>query len=89
MREDLARIVREAVSNAARHGEAQNITVALSNTDAIRVRVSDDGKGFDPDLPRRRGFGLTSMRERAEQRGGTVVVRSKPGEGTEVEVVVP
>lgn len=89
VREDLARIVREAVSNAARHGEAQNITVALSNTDAIRVRVSDDGKGFDPDLPRRRGFGLTSMRERAEQRGGTVVVRSKPGEGTEVEVVVP
>jgi signal transduction histidine kinase len=88
LREDLARIVREAVSNAARHGEANNVTVALSNTDAIRVRVTDDGKGFDPDAPRRRGFGLTSMRERAEMRGGSVVVRSKPGEGTEVEVVV-
>jgi signal transduction histidine kinase len=89
MREDLARIVREAVSNAARHGEASNVTVALSNTDAIRVSVSDDGKGFDPDAPRRRGFGLTSMRERAEARGATVEVRSRPGAGTCVEVVVP
>jgi signal transduction histidine kinase len=89
LREDLARIVREAVSNAARHGEAANVIVSLSNTDAIRVSVTDDGKGFDPDAPRRRGFGLTSMRERAEARGATVVVRSRPGEGTEVEVVVP
>jgi signal transduction histidine kinase len=88
LREDLARIVREAVSNAARHGEASNVTVALSNTDAIRVSVRDDGKGFDPDAPRRRGFGLTSMRERAEARGATVEVRSRPGEGTSVEVVV-
>jgi signal transduction histidine kinase len=88
LREDLARIVREAVSNAARHGEADNVTVVLSNTDGIRVRVIDDGKGFDPDAPRRRGFGLTSMRERAEMRGGTVEVKSQPGEGTEVEVVV-
>jgi signal transduction histidine kinase len=89
VREDLARIVREAVSNAARHGEASNVSVALSNTDAIRVRVTDDGKGFDPDAPRRRGFGLTSMRERAEVRGGVVHVRSQPGQGTEVEVVLP
>ena len=87
LREDLARIVREAVSNASRHGEARNVTVALSNTDAIRVRVTDDGKGFDPQAERRRGFGLTSMRERAEARGGTVEVRSQPGQGTEVEVV--
>ena len=89
LREDLARIVREAVSNAARHGEATNVTVALSNTDGIRVSVIDDGKGFDPDAPRRRGFGLTSMRERAELRGARVVVESRPGEGTKVEVVCP
>jgi signal transduction histidine kinase len=89
MREDLARIVREAVSNAARHGEATTVTVALSNTDGIRVSVTDDGKGFDPDAPRRRGFGLTRMRERAEMRGATVVVDSRPGEGTKVEVLLP
>jgi signal transduction histidine kinase len=88
LREDLARIVREAVSNASRHGDAQNVTVVLSNTDGIRVCVTDDGKGFDPAAPRRRGFGLTSMRERAETRGGTVEVRSKPGQGTEVEVLI-
>ncbi len=88
LREDLARIVREAVSNAARHGQAANVTVALSNMDGIRVSVIDDGIGFDPEAPRRRGFGLTSMRERAELRGGTCAVRSQPGEGTEVEVVV-
>jgi signal transduction histidine kinase len=89
LREDLARIVREAVSNAARHGEADNVIVALSNTNGIRVFVSDDGKGFDPHAPRRRGFGLTSMRERAEARGASVEVRSRPGHGTQVEVVVP
>ncbi|HEX4735151.1 MAG TPA: sensor histidine kinase [Thermoleophilaceae bacterium] len=89
LREDLARIVREAVSNAARHGEASNVTVVLSNTDGIRVSVIDDGKGFDPDAPRRRGFGLTSMRERAEMRGATVLVESRPGMGTKVEVVCP
>ena len=88
VREDLARIVREAVSNAARHGEASNVTVRLSNTDGIRVAVIDDGKGFDPDAPRRRGFGLTSMRERAEMRGATVLVESQPGKGTKVEVVL-
>ena len=60
----------------------------MSNTDAIRVSVRDDGKGFDPDAPRHRGFGLTSMRERAEMRGGTVVVISQPGAGTELQVVV-
>jgi signal transduction histidine kinase len=89
VREDLARIVREAVSNAARHGEAANVTVALSNTDGIRVSVVDDGKGFDPSTPRRRGFGLTSMRERAEMRGAHVIVESEPGKGTKVEVVLP
>ncbi|HYZ29405.1 MAG TPA: sensor histidine kinase [Thermoleophilaceae bacterium] len=89
VREDLARIVREAVSNAARHGDASTVTVALQNRDGIRLSVTDDGKGFDPAAPRRRGFGLTSMRERAETRGATVVVESKPGEGTKVEVVLP
>ena len=88
VREDLARIVREAVSNAARHGEASNVIVTLSNTNGIRVAVTDDGKGFDPDAPRRRGFGLTSMHERAEARGAKVLVTSRPGEGTCVEVVL-
>jgi two-component system sensor histidine kinase DegS len=52
------------------------------------VSVTDNGRGFDPEAPRRRGFGLTSMRERAEMRGATVEVVSQPGEGTTVEVVL-
>lgn len=88
LREDLARIVREAVSNAGRHGQAKNVTVTLSNTDGIRVSVADDGQGFDPDAPRPRGFGLTSMRERAELRGASIEVRSAPGRGTEIIVVI-
>jgi signal transduction histidine kinase len=52
------------------------------------VTVIDDGKGFDPDAPRRRGFGLTSIRERAEMRGAEVEVTSSPGNGTRVEVVL-
>jgi signal transduction histidine kinase len=89
LREDLARIVREAVSNAARHGEATTVTVTLSGAGGIRVTIADDGRGFDPAAPRRRGFGLTSMRERAEVRGGTLEIRSQPGRGTRVEVVIP
>jgi signal transduction histidine kinase len=89
VREDLARIVREAVSNATRHGEAKTVTVALANAGTINLRIADDGKGFDPSAERRRGFGLTSMRERAEMRGGTVSVHSEPGRGTVVEVVIP
>jgi signal transduction histidine kinase len=85
----LARIVREAVGNAARHGQAQTITVSLDNgVPGVAVSIRDDGRGFDPSAPRS-GFGLTSMRERAEAVGGELRVRSEPGSGTEVEVRLP
>jgi signal transduction histidine kinase len=87
--EDLARIVREAVSNATRHGDAKTVTVALAHNDGLHLRISDDGEGFDADAPRRRGFGLTSMRERAAVRGGSFEVRSTPGVGTDIVVVIP
>jgi signal transduction histidine kinase len=89
LREDLARIVREAVTNAARHGGARTVTVTMSNTDGLRLRIADDGDGFDAAASPRRGFGLTSMRERAQARGGDFEVRSGPGEGTVGEVVIP
>ena len=53
------------------------------------VTVEDDGSGFDPEGARaRRHLGLISMRERAEAIGGALSVRSKPGEGTTVELEV-
>jgi signal transduction histidine kinase len=71
-REGLLRIVREAVINAVRHGGAQTITVHLSDEDSLRLRIEDDGIGFDVSTAKRnsRGFGLTSMQERAHSLGG-------------------
>ncbi|MDQ3778492.1 MAG: sensor histidine kinase [Actinomycetota bacterium] len=94
-REELVRIVREAVTNAAQHGHATSVRIELENGngDGLRLSVADDGVGFDPAVPRRpaenRGFGLTNMHERARSLGGRLVVRSCPGRGTEVEVRVP
>ena len=87
-RETLLRIVREAVTNAARHGEAGQITVRLSNGRGLHLEVKDDGKGFDP-VDKRGGFGLESMRERAIALGGEFRLASTPGHGTEIQVVLP
>ncbi len=89
-REALLRIVREAVSNTARHGHASHVTVALWDGDNVRLRIADDGVGFDVDAPRTGvGFGLVSMRERAQALGADLSVQSRPGEGTRIEVVIP
>jgi signal transduction histidine kinase len=88
-REGLVRIVREGITNAARHGAASAVDVELRRGDALRLRIADDGAGFDPDARRGRGFGLTSMRERAEAAGGVLNIESRPGEGTQIEVVLP
>ena len=90
-REALLRIVGEAVTNAARHGKAQHIDVVLSERPDLQVRIADDGVGFDPAaigaLPGRHG--LLGMRERAEEIGGELRVQSRPGEGTEIVVLLP
>jgi signal transduction histidine kinase len=88
-REELVRVVREAVSNATRHGRASGVIVELEGGQQLTLRVRDDGCGFDPQVASTNGFGLTSMRERAEALGGRVEVRSRTGGGTEVEVIVP
>jgi signal transduction histidine kinase len=91
-REALIRITREAVANAARHGQASTITVRLVASRAgLRLRVTDNGEGFDVSAAAqdRRGFGLISMRERAESLGGTFRIESTPGSGSRVEVLLP
>lgn len=91
IREMFVRIVREAVTNAARHGEAQLVTISLANEHGLRLTVIDDGRGWDPDAPGTRvgGFGITSMRERIEAQGGSFSLQSRPGAGTRVDVVLP
>lgn len=91
-RENVTRIVREAIANAARHGGARNVVVSLRQSGTgIALRVVDDGSGIaGPDLvPAQEGFGLRSMRERATALGGQLNVRQPRRGGTELEVVLP
>jgi signal transduction histidine kinase len=86
------RIAQEALGNALRHADAQRIEVRLQNGDGrLVLSVADNGIGFDPDAPEVRGhrLGLTSMRERAIELGGTLRVTSSPGNGTSVRLEIP
>jgi signal transduction histidine kinase len=86
---DVYRIVQEALGNAARHSHANRIWIAGHVVDdTIRLVVGDDGVGFS-ESARERGLGLDGMYERASIHGLHVDVRSQPGVGTKVEIVVP
>jgi len=92
VREHLSRIAREAIANAARHGQARNVLVSLRRVGGgVALRVIDDGCGIPVGdrgaIPE--GFGLRSMRERAGALGGHLTVRQAPDGGTELEVVLP
>ncbi len=89
-REHLLRILREAVWNALHHGRATSISVELACEDGIRLRISDNGVGFDPEaaLQQGHGVGLVAMAERARALGGELRLHAGPGRGTEVEVVL-
>jgi signal transduction histidine kinase len=88
-REALVRIVSEAVTNAANHSGVRDVRVELERFDGgTRLRVVDRGRGFDPSGRAGSGFGLISMRERVEALGGRFHVRSQPGHGTQVEVLL-
>lgn len=90
IQEALLRIAREATTNAIRHGRARSVEVSLSGNEEVHLKVADDGIGFDPDGGTRpQGFGIVSMRERAESLDGRFRITSQRGGGTEVEVVVP
>jgi signal transduction histidine kinase len=86
--ETIVRIVREAVTNATRHGHANHITIQLFESEPWVLRVSDNGIGFDPAVvaSQSTGFGLVSMRERAETLGAAFSIHSEVGRGTTVEV---
>jgi signal transduction histidine kinase len=82
----LFRIAQEALANTARHSQARHAEIALIyNEDAVTLTIVDDGRGFDPG-DQQSGVGLQSMRERAEMIGGTLTLRTQPGEGTLVSV---
>ena len=89
----LLRIGQEAISNAARHAQATEIHLELRfDDDAVCLRVSDNGRGFDGrdmNAVAAGHYGLSSMRERAAQLGGSVRITTAPGRGTTVETIIP
>ncbi len=87
----LVPLVREALSNALRHGEARNITLRLHKGDnAVCLLVQDDGRGFDPKAgPASGGHGLANMQARAATIGGRLTFTSEPGVGTRIVLTLP
>jgi signal transduction histidine kinase len=82
------RLVQEALNNAVRHSGARNAKVVVERlAESIVVRVTDDGRGFDPG--RSRGMGILGMEERVKRLGGTLRVESQPGKGTTVTAEFP
>ena len=89
-KEAVYRIVQEALHNIARHARARTVEVVLEeHVSQLELRISDDGKGFDPSATFAGHLGLRSMRERAEALGGSLDIHSTPGHGTRVTLYVP
>jgi PAS domain S-box-containing protein len=87
LKTNIFRILQEAMNNASKYSQASRITVSLRQLlGDLQLMVCDNGVGFDLEGPRRTtsggGFGLVSMRERAELFGGSLIITSAPGEGT-------
>jgi signal transduction histidine kinase len=93
--DNIYRVVQEALHNVVRHAEASTVTVSFrdgagTGADAeVIVEIADDGAGFDPGHVGDGHLGLITMRERAEDLGGRLEVRSRRGVGTRVILRVP
>jgi len=92
---ELFSVLREALANVDEHAEARRVEVRLAVRDgALVLEVSDDGSGFNPPVDPSEGvdgdhYGILGMAERAARVGGSLGVRSEPGEGTTVTATVP
>jgi signal transduction histidine kinase len=87
----LLQMAREAMSNAARHANADHVRLELRHRDgATSLVVADNGVGFDPQGGIGPGHhGLVNMRARAETIGATLAIDSHPGSGTRIIVTLP
>jgi signal transduction histidine kinase len=91
LEEELYRIAVEALNNALKHAGATSLTVRIRASDnQIEMEIQDNGRGFDTQaLGSTLGMGLRGMRERAQKLGGSLTIRSAPGQGTSVLVTAP
>ena len=87
----LYRVAQESLRNVVKHSRADKVSVTLSGSpQGVRLSIKDNGGGFDTGMARKKGgLGLVSMKERVRLAGGTLTIKSTPGQGTRVVVEVP
>jgi signal transduction histidine kinase len=86
----LLRIAQEALTNACRHSQSAKVRVKLTQQgDHVTLQVRDWGLGFDEGTVQENRFGLEGIRERCRILGGKLSIKSKPGQGTVVQVKFP
>lgn len=86
----LYRIAQEALTNVVRHAHAQTVRVQLQSAeDEVILTIADDGIGFNPKKIAPGRYGVIGMNERVKLLGGELHVSSSPGDGTEIEVLIP
>ena len=85
------RIAQEALNNVIKHADAHTVQFAFDRIDdSLELKIDDDGRGFEPKLNgAESSLGLLSMRERARMLNGTLEIRSTPGSGTTIHLIVP
>ncbi len=82
------RIIQEQLNNILKHAQASSVSIELNKQrEQIRLRVEDDGRGFDPRM-RRDGVGISNIMSRAELYNGKVEIDSSPGKGCRLEVIL-
>jgi signal transduction histidine kinase len=80
--------VIEALTNVLKHADVTRATVSLTHEQGrLLLRVTDDGRGFNPDIASQNG--LAGLRDRTRALGGTVTIVSRPGEGTSISASLP
>jgi ligand-binding sensor domain-containing protein/two-component sensor histidine kinase len=93
-RRDLFLLLKEAVTNVARHARARSVSLRVEGTNPeLRIQLCDDGRGFDPNAisgeHQLERHGLASMRTRAHRLGARLTIESSPGNGTTLSVHLP
>lgn len=89
----LFRVVQELCSNIKHHAQATQVRITVaynpSESSTLSGTISDNGKGFDPQVSTGKGMGLTGVRERIQQLGGKLNIQSKPAQGSKFQFVIP
>ena len=86
---NIYRIIQELLNNIQKHATAENVDISIKNEgDNIVVTVSDDGKGFEP-VSKRKGIGISNIMHRVELYNGKLILRSSPGNGCKIRILMP